>query len=161
MTTKGPSERQVIIPMGNNNISNFMSSSGERISNINNAFKNIKSGILADFVHNDHWGLIITTNKIAFLSDLSIIKNYIKHVDAIESEGIIAPCLPQSKFYLKIISILYILENTDIHINSSIVESIIKSIYIFNDVLLAFKPQVIKESLKSDMAIIWIGLWDT
>jgi len=161
MTTKGPSERQVIIPMGNNNISNFMSSSGEHISNINSAFKNIKSGILADFVHNDHWGLIITTNKIAFLSDLSIIKNYIKHVDAIESEGIIAPCLPQSKFYLKIISILYILENTDIHINSSIVESIIKSIYIFNDVLLTFKPQVIKESLKSDMAIIWIGLWDT
>ena len=31
MTTKGPSERQVIIPMGNNNISNFMSSSGDVI----------------------------------------------------------------------------------------------------------------------------------
>lgn len=65
-----------------------------------------------------------------------------------------SPCLPQSKFYLKIINILYILENTDMLINSSIVESIIKSTHIFNDVLLAFKPQVIKESLKSDMAIM-------
>ena len=154
MTTKSSSKRQVIVPMSNNNISNFMSSSGEHISNINRACRNIKSDILANFVHNNHWGLIITTNKVASPSDLSIIKNYIKHVDTIKSEDIMSPCLPQSKFYLKIINILYILENTDMLINSSIVESIIKSTHIFNDVLLAFKPQVIKESLKSDMAIM-------
>ena len=54
MTTKSSSRRQVIVPMSNNNISNFMSSSGEHISNINRACRNIKSDILANFVHNNH-----------------------------------------------------------------------------------------------------------
>ena len=111
MITKSTSRRQVIVSIGNNNISNFISSSGKHISSINRALKNIKSDILADFVHNDHQGLIITTNKITSLSDLSIIENYIKHINAIESENIMAPCLSQSKFYLKIIDILYILKN--------------------------------------------------
>ena len=62
-------------------------------------------------------------------------------------------CLPQSKSYLKIIDILYIMENTNMPINSSIVESIIKNTHIFNDVLVS-KPQVIKMSLKSNIAII-------
>ena len=35
------------------------------IANINIALKKIKLEILADFVYNDHHGLIITTNKIA------------------------------------------------------------------------------------------------
>ena len=115
-------------------------SSGKHISNINKALKNIKSDILADFIYNDHCKLIITTNKVVSLSDLSIIENYIKNVDAIESENIMAPCLPQSKSYLKIIGILYILENANMPINSSIVESIIKFTYIFNNVFLMFKP---------------------
>ena len=87
--------------MDNNNILNFISSSGEYISNINRALKNIKSNILADSIYNDHQGLIITTNKVAFLSDLSIIENYIKNVSVIESENIITPCLLQSKSYLR------------------------------------------------------------
>jgi len=111
MITKSTSRRQIIVPMCNNNISNFMSSSGKHISSINRALKSIKSDILAYFVHNDHQGLIITTNKVTFPSDLSIIKNYIKHVNAIKSDNMMAPCLSQSKFYLKIIGILYILKN--------------------------------------------------
>jgi len=160
ITTKSPSKRQFIVPMDNNNISNFMSSSGEHIFNINRALKDIKSNILAYFVHNDHQGLIITTNKVASPSDLSVIENYIKNVNAIESEDIMASHLPQSKFYLKIIGILYILENTNVLINSSIVKSIIKSTHIFNNALLVSKLQVIKASLKLDMVIIWIDIWN-
>jgi len=47
--TKEPSRRQVIVPMGNNNISKFMLSSGKHIANINKVLKNIKSDVLADF----------------------------------------------------------------------------------------------------------------
>ena len=38
---------------------------------------------------------------------------------------------------------------------------IIKQNHIFNNVTLASKPRVIKVSPKSDMAIIWINIWDT
>jgi len=33
--------------------------------------------------------------------------------------------------------------------------------HIFNDIVLASKPRVIKVSPKSDMSIVWIDIWDT
>ena len=62
-----------------------------KISNINSALKNIKSEILADFVYNDHWDLIITMNKVTLQSDLNTIKKYIKNINVIESEDIMIP----------------------------------------------------------------------
>ena len=116
------------------NISKFMSLSENHITNINRALKNIKLEILADFVCNNHHDLIIITNKVTLQSDLTTIKNYIKNVNTIKSEDIIALCLSQSKSYLKIIDIPYIREGTNSPINFSNVESIIQLIHIFNNV---------------------------
>ena len=66
--------------------------------------------------------------------------------------------LPQLKSYLKILGILYLIEDTNVPINSDVVKKIIKSTHIFNDVVLAFKLRVIKASPKSDMAIIWVDI---
>ena len=85
MTTRRSFRYQVIIPIETDNISKFMSLSGDHISNINSTLKNIKLEILADFVHNNHCGLIITTNKIFSQYNPTTIKNYIKNVNAIES----------------------------------------------------------------------------
>lgn len=93
ITTKGSSRRQVIIPIGNNNILKFISFSSKHIANINKALKNIKSDVLADFVYNNQCRLVITTNKVASLSDLGVIKRYIKSVDAIAPKDIMAPQL--------------------------------------------------------------------
>ena len=60
-----------------------MSSSGEYIANINKVLKDIKSNVLADFAQSDYWGLITTMNKIVSLSDISIIKKYIKNINTI------------------------------------------------------------------------------
>ena len=37
---------------------------------------------------------------------------------------------------------------------------IIKQNHIFNNITLISKPRVIKVSLKLDMAIVWIDIWD-
>jgi len=50
--------------MRTDNISKFISLLEDHIANINRALKNIKSDILADFIYNNHRGLIITTNNI-------------------------------------------------------------------------------------------------
>jgi len=76
------------------------------------------------------------------------------------SKNIQALRLPQSKFYLKIIGILYLIKNTNVLTNSDFVETIIKLSYIFNDLLLTSKPRIIKASSKSDIAIVWIDIWD-
>ena len=110
---------------------------------------------MADFIWADHWGLTIT---IAFSSDLSIVKKYIKNVDSIDLDNIMMSRLSQLKSYLKILGILYLIENTNVPINSDVVKRIIKSTYIFNNIVLTFKLRVIKASPKSDIAFIWVDI---
>ena len=128
--------------------------SGEYISNINRILKNIKSEVMADFIHTDNWGLIIITNKVTSQSNLNTIESYIKNINIINIEDIMTFYLPQSKSYLKIIGISYIMEDSKIPINSSIVKSIFKSIYIFNDIYLASKLYIIKALLKSNIVVV-------
>jgi len=54
ITIKGPSQQQIIALIDFDNISKFISLSYKHISNINRALRNIKSKILADFVHADY-----------------------------------------------------------------------------------------------------------
>ena len=92
--------------------------------------------------------------------DLQVIENYIKNVKNINLEDIETLRLPQSKSYLKIIGIPYLMENTNIPIMLDFIESIIKSNYIFNNLLLMSKHEVIKTLPKSDMAIVWMNIWN-
>ena len=109
MTTKGPFRKQIIVLMGNNNKAKFIASSSVHITNINSTLRNIKSNIIADFVRSNQHNIIIMMNKIIFTTDLQTIENYIKNTDHLDSEDIETSCLPQSKFYLKIISIPYLI----------------------------------------------------
>jgi len=86
------------------------------------------------------------TNKVVSNSELQTIKNYVKTTDCISTNGVKALKLPQSKSYFKIIGISFLQENTNTSINSSIVEDIIKRNYIFNNIMLASKPHIIKVS---------------
>ena len=86
-------------------------------------------------------------------SDLYIIENYIKKVDASR--------LPQSKSYLKIIDIPYFPHNSSNEcLTFNNVEGIIKQNQIFDNIVLMSKLQVIKVSPKSNILIIWINIWD-
>jgi len=97
------------------------------VSNINRLFKRIKSEIFVNFICSDNKGLLITTKKVATISNLNIIKKYIKDLNNIDSNYIIGLRLPQSKFYLKILDIPYFVEDTNLSISSNTIESIIKS----------------------------------
>ena len=74
MITKGPSHKQVIIPISNVNKKNFMNKSGDHVSNLNRVLKNIKSDIMVDFTCSDAARIIIVTNKVAISSDLQCYK---------------------------------------------------------------------------------------
>jgi len=86
--------------------------------------------------------------------DLQTIEKYVNNTNHIEADKVEAPHLSQSKSYLKIIDIPYLLENTDTPISVNIVELIIKSNHIFNTIVVASRLHIIKISLKSDMEII-------
>jgi len=61
---------------------------------------------------------------------------------------------------LKIIGLSYLQEDSTNPLNSNVVEKIIKDNHIFNNIALTSKPHIIKISPKSDMAIVWINIWD-
>ena len=137
-----------------------MKDSSAHVSNINRALRNIKSEIITDFVCLDNRSIIITTNKVSSTLDLQTIERYIKNVKNIKSNQVETLKLPQSKSYLKIIGILYLMEDTNISISTDIVENIIKKNHIFNDIILALRPKVIKIFSKSDISIVWINIWN-
>jgi len=87
----------------------------------------------------DQHSIVITMNKVASSLNLQTIEKYVKNLEHIDSEDIESSCLPQSKSYLKIIGIPYLMENTNTPINSSFVESILKSNHIFNNVSIDLK----------------------
>ena len=98
------------------------------------------------------------TNKVASFLDLQMIKNYVKNAEHINVDRVEVPRLSQSKFYLKIIGIPYLQENTVTPITLSVVEDVIKKNHIFNNIVLASKPCIIKVFPKSDMAIILVDI---
>lgn len=158
---KDLSRKQVIVSMMNNkNKLKFIKVSSAYITNLHRALKNIKSEIIADFVCINQTGIIIVINKVASPLNLQTIKKYVKNTNLINSDEVHISHFFQSKSYLKITSIPYLLENTNTSISSNVVKSIIKSNHIFNNITVASKPYIIKVSSKLDIAIIWLDIWD-
>jgi len=155
---KDPLRKQVIISMNIVNSNRFMVLSNKHISNISRDLKNIKSDVMANFVQANHKRLVITTNKTTSILDLNTIKRYIRNVDAINSNNIMSLKLSQSKSYLKILGILYLIEDNNVPIFSNVVEILLQSIHIFNNVVLTLKPRVIKASPKLNIVVIWIDI---
>jgi len=160
ITTKGPSRKQVIVPMYDVNKKNFIEKSSAHIANMNKVLKNIKMKVIINFVQLDPSSIVIMTNKVTSSLDLQIIENYIINTNCINTDGVEVPRLPQSKSYLKIIGILYLQKNINTLLTLKVVEDIIKKNYIFNNIVLASRPHIIKVSPKLDMTIIWVDIWD-
>jgi len=146
--------------MNDKNKVKFMEALSGHITNLNCALKGIKLDVMADFVHSKPNSIIIITNKVTSSLDLQTIKRYVKNVNHIDVDKVKVPRLPQLKSYLKIIGISYINEKSNTLITVDVVEDIIKYNHIFNNIAVTFKPQIIKISPKSDMAIIWLDIWD-
>jgi len=60
---------------------------------------------------------------------------------------------------MKIVGLPYKIEQGVI--TPDYIESILKETYLFKDVILASKPYVIKASPKSDIAVVWMDIWDS
>ena len=159
MTTRGPSRKEVIIPMTKHIAKLIVNSAHTHISNINKGLKSSKSDIVADFIHITNNGIVITTNKLANDLNLSTIENYLKNIKNVNSDSIESLHLPRSKLYMKIIGLSYKIKQEVI--SPDYIESILKEIHLFKDVMLASKSHVIKVSLKSDIAVVWVDIWDS
>ena len=139
-----------------------MKNSSTHVANINRSLRNAKSNVLVDYIRSDNTGISVVVNKIAQQSDISIINNYLKNLNDINSLQVEDAHLLMSKSYLKITRIPYFpyLDNRQTKLSSDDIQNILKQNHIFDNISLASKPRVIKVSPKSDMALVWINIWD-
>ena len=147
--------------MSGENISSFMKSSSLYVANLNRLLHNAKSEVLTDYIHSDPIGITIVTNKVSQKSDMAIINNYVKSLDNINSLQVDELYHPKSKSYLKIIGIPFFPHaNSQERLTPNDIETILKQNHIFDNISLTSKPRVIKVSPKSNIAIVWLDIWD-
>jgi len=96
----------------------------------------------------------ITSSVASLFLTLNIIEKYMKKLNNINIINAISPRVLQSKSYLKILDIPYFVKNINLPIILNIIESVIKSTYILNDIVLTSYPQIIKVSSESNIVII-------
>ena len=161
MMIKRLSRKQIVIPIGINNVEQIIAKANSHISNINRLLKEIKSEISVNSIQSNNKGILVTINKIAATSDLNIMEKYLKDLNDINLTNIINPRLSQFKSYLKILNIPYFVKDTNLSVISDIIESIIKSTHIFNNIVLESCLCIIKVFLKSDMTAVWVNIWDS
>jgi len=159
ITTRRPSRKKVIIPMAKHIAELIVNSAHIHIANINKCLRNSKSDIVTDFIRSTNNGIVITTNKPANDLNLATIEKYLKSIQNVDLDLIKSPRLPKSKLYMKIIGLPYKI-NQDI-ISPDFIEGVLQETYLFKGIVLASKPCIIKASPKSDMAVVWVDIWDS
>lgn len=60
-----------------------------------------------------------------------------KELNNVNSNNVMSSRFPQSKLYLRILGISYFTEDTNLFITLDIIERVIKSTHIFDDIVLA------------------------
>jgi len=58
----------------------------------------------------------------------------------IDPNKVMSSELPQSKSYLKILDIFYLIEDTNLFVSADIIKIVIKSTYILDNTILASRP---------------------
>ena len=84
MITKSLLCKQIIIPIGFNNVEKVMAQSNVHVTNITRSLKGIKLEVVFDFIRFDNKDSIITTNKVAAISNLNIVNKYMKNLNDID-----------------------------------------------------------------------------
>ena len=112
MTTKGPSYKQIIVPMSKEAANKYIKDASAHIISINSTLKLIKS-VIVDFIRTNDRDIVISTNNIASPADLQEIKKIVKNLLQDNEDKIDSPQLLQSKSYLKIIGIPYLNDQTN------------------------------------------------
>jgi len=136
-----------------------MKDAGNHVSLINNHLRHIKSTMRAEFIRPLTGCISIITNNVPSSSDLTVIEQYIKSIEGINTNEVSPPRLPQSKSYLKIIGIPYTKPDGN-KLTSNDITDYIRHTDLFESISFSSKPRVIKASPKSDMAIVWLDIWD-
>jgi len=160
ITTHGPTRRQMLIPL-NTPTAEVVANAATTVESCNRGLVEAHSKLRVESVHKAWDGISMSTNFVASAAELEVIKQWFKKVASLAASTVVEPCLPQSKSFLKILGVSYWGNNSSLPITQAQVESIIANTPVFEGVVLASCPCIMKVSPSSDISVIWIDIWDS
>jgi len=100
----------------------------------------------------------MSTNSVASVAELKVIKQWLKKTAGLGEVTEVEPCLPQSKSFLKVLSISYWDSKSSLPVTPAQVAEALSSSPLFEGITLASMPCIMKASPSSDMSVIWIDI---
>jgi len=161
MTTHGPTRHQVLIPLDTSTAEVVVANAATAVESCNRGLVEAHSKLRVELVCKAWDRISMSTNFAASATELEVIKQWLKKVTGLAASTVVEPRLPQSKSFLKILGVPYWGNNSSLPITQAQVESVIANTPIFEEVVLASHPRIMKASPSSDMFVIWIDIWDS
>jgi hypothetical protein len=157
MTTRGPLCRQVMISF----LAGFHTGdifSFHLMNVINHGLEQNKSKLRIEAITGASRvsGFTLITIGVANTCDLEILKLYIGH--ALNTTQNFDLGIPQSKSYLKIVHVLYFMNNAPI--TPELVGEVMKCHELAENFVLASPPRITRNTKDSDSCTVWFNLWD-
>jgi len=161
MTTHRPTRCQVLILLNTPTAEVVVANAATVVESCNRGLVEAYSKLRVESVYKTWDGISMSTNFVTLAAELEVIKQWLKKVAGLAASTVVEPCLPQSKSFLKILGVPYWGNNSLLPITQAQVESVIANTPIFEGVVLASRPCIMKASPSSDMSVIWIDIWDS
>ena len=161
MTTHGPTRHQVLILLDSPTSEIVVANAASVVESCNRGLVDAHSKLRVESVHKAWDGVSMSTNFVTSVAELEVIKQWLKRGAGLNATTVVEPRLPQSKTFLKILGVLYWGNNASTPITQAQVEAVIANTPVFEGVVLASHPHIMKVSPSLDMSVIWIDIWDS
>ena len=153
MTTQGPTRCQVLVLL--------ILAAAEMVANTASTVESCNKGLVSAYsklrvesVCKAWNGVFMSTNSIASVAELEVIKQQLKKTASLGEVTEVEPCLPQFKSFLKVLGILYWDSKTSLPVTPAQVAEALSSSPLCEGVTLVSMPRIMKASPSSDMSVI-------
>ena len=131
-----------------------MANAASAVESCNKGLVSACSKLRVESVYKTWDGVSMSTNSVAFIAELEVIKQWLKKTAGLSKVTKVEPCLPQSKSFLKVLGIPYWDSKSSLPITPVQVAEALSSSPLFEGITLASMPCIMKVLSSSDMSVI-------
>ena len=107
MTTQGPTRYQVLILLTPAATEIVVANTASVVESCNKGLVSACSKLRVESVHKAWDGVSMSTNSVTSVTELEVIKQWLKKTADLGEVTEVEPCLPQSKSFLKVLDVSY------------------------------------------------------
>ena len=145
---------QVLIPLTPAAAKIVVANAASTVESCNKGLVSAHSKLRVKSVHKAWDGVSISINSVASVAKLEVIKQWVKKTASLGDNTEVEPYLPQSKFFLKILGVLYWNSNSSLPITPAQMAEALSSSSLIEGITSASISHIMKASHSSDMSVI-------